>query len=139
VQLRDKQFIVTTRTAFPNFHATIEDQIAEGDLVMTRWSGQGTHQGIHRGFAQGIPPTGKQMTVTGITIERIVDGKAVEGCKPRRDSGNKYVQYCLQEKCRYLQLDSSPGQYTPGGMCIRRCSCEESAVSRGLFSPPCGW
>ena len=74
-----KQFIVTTRAAFPDFHATIEDQIAEGDLVMTRWSGQGTHHGIHRGFAQGIPPTGKQMTVTGITVERIVNGKSVEG------------------------------------------------------------
>ena len=56
-----KQFIVTTRTAFPDFHATIEDQIAEGDLVMTRWSGRGTHQGIH----MGIPPTHKQITMTG--------------------------------------------------------------------------
>ncbi len=70
-----KQFIVRTRTAFPDFHATIEDQIAEGDLVVTRWSVQGTHQGMFRGKS----PTGKQMTVTGIVIERIVDGKAVEG------------------------------------------------------------
>jgi len=70
-----KQFIVRTRAAFPDFHATIEDQIAEGDLVATRWSGHGTHQGTH----MGIAPTNNQITVTGMVIERIVDGKAVEG------------------------------------------------------------
>jgi steroid delta-isomerase-like uncharacterized protein len=70
-----KQYIVRTRSAFPDFHATIEQQIAEGDLVVTRWSMQGTHQGMFRGHH----PTGKQMTVTGIVIDRIVDGKAVEG------------------------------------------------------------
>ena len=70
-----KQYIVRTRTAFPDFHATIEEQIAEGDLVVTRWSVQGTHQGMFRGHS----PTGKQMSVTGIVIDRIVDGKAVEG------------------------------------------------------------
>jgi predicted ester cyclase len=70
-----KQYIVRTRSAFPDFHGTIEEQIAEGDLVVTRWSVQGTHQGMFRGHS----PTGKQMTVTGIVIDRIVDGKAVEG------------------------------------------------------------
>jgi predicted ester cyclase len=70
-----KQYIVRTRTAFPDFHATIEEQIAEGDLVVTRWLVQGTHQGMFRGHS----PTGKQMTLTGIVIDRIVDGKVVEG------------------------------------------------------------
>jgi steroid delta-isomerase-like uncharacterized protein len=70
-----KQYIVRTRAAFPDFHATIEEQIAEGDLVVTRWSVQGTHQGMFHGHS----PTGKQMTVTGVVIDRIVDGKAVEG------------------------------------------------------------
>ena len=70
-----KQYIVGTRTAFPDFHATIEEQIAEGDLVVTRWSVQGTHHGMFRGHS----PTGKQMSVSGIVIDRIVDGKAVEG------------------------------------------------------------
>src|SRR6266581_9404862 len=70
-----KQFIVRTRAAFPDLHATIEDQIAEGDKVMTRWSVQGTHQGVFRGHS----PTGKQMRVTGIVIDRIVGGKVVEG------------------------------------------------------------
>src|SRR5438128_11805817 len=44
-----KQYIVRTRTAFPDFHATIEEQIAEGDLVVTPWIDQSTHQGILRG------------------------------------------------------------------------------------------
>ncbi|SRR5712691_779515 len=70
-----KQFIVRTRTAFPDMHARIEEQVAEGDLVVTRWSVQGTH----RGMFWGKSPTGKQMTVTGMTIERIVNGQAVEG------------------------------------------------------------
>ena len=72
-----KQFIVRTRAAFPDMHATIEDQIAEGDKVVTHWSVQGTHQGVF----QGHSPTGNQMRVTGIVIDRIVDGKVVEGVK----------------------------------------------------------
>ncbi len=69
-----KQFATTYRTAFPDLDITIEDQIAEGDKVVTRWTGRGTHQGE----LEGIPPTGKQATVTGIAIDRIVNGKVVE-------------------------------------------------------------
>jgi steroid delta-isomerase-like uncharacterized protein len=50
-----KQYITMYRTAYPDTHFTIEDQIAEGDRVVTRWTGQGTHQGE----LMGIPPTGK--------------------------------------------------------------------------------
>ena len=53
---------------------TIEQQLAEGEYVTTRWSARGTHQGDLMGMA----PTGKQATVTGITIDRIVDGRFVE-------------------------------------------------------------
>jgi len=70
-----KQFAIMTRTGFPDFNVTIEDIIAEGDKVVTRWSVRGTHKG-----ALGeIPPTGKEVTMTGITIDRIADGKVVEG------------------------------------------------------------
>jgi steroid delta-isomerase-like uncharacterized protein len=61
-----KQFISVYRTAFPDLHFTIEDEIAEGDKVVMRWTSRGTH----RGELMGIPPTGKQSTVTGITIAR---------------------------------------------------------------------
>jgi predicted ester cyclase len=58
------------------FHGqvTIEDQIAEGDRVVTRWSGQSTHQGEF----MGIPPTGKTVRVTSISIDRVAGGQIVE-------------------------------------------------------------
>jgi steroid delta-isomerase-like uncharacterized protein len=62
------------RAAFPDLRLTIEDQIAEADKVVTRWNGRGTHEGELFGLAA----TGKQTTVTGITIDRIADGRIVE-------------------------------------------------------------
>ena len=69
-----KQFSVTYRTAFPDIHFTIEDQIAEGELVATRWTGTGTHQGP----LMGIPPSGKRVSITGMTITHFASGKATE-------------------------------------------------------------
>lgn len=69
-----KQFVTDLRTAFPDLHTTIEDLIAEGDRVVARFTATGTHTGPYK----GIPPTGKQGKITGIDIERIVDGKSVE-------------------------------------------------------------
>jgi predicted ester cyclase len=60
--------------AFPDSQFTIEDAIAEGDKVATRYINRGTHQGE----MMGIPPTGKQVTLSGIVITRFADGKAVE-------------------------------------------------------------
>jgi steroid delta-isomerase-like uncharacterized protein len=60
--------------AFPDIDFTIEEQIAEGDTVVTVWSASGTHQGE----LMGIPPTGKRTQTSGITIDRIKDGKIVE-------------------------------------------------------------
>ena len=70
-----KQFITMYRAAFPDIHFTIEDQIAEADKVVTRWTGTGTHQGE----LMGIAPTGiRGPGVTGVTIDRMAGGKAVE-------------------------------------------------------------
>jgi steroid delta-isomerase-like uncharacterized protein len=69
-----KGFIAATRTGFPDFHVTMEDMIAEGDKVASRWTARGTHQGE----LIGIPPTGKQATWTGMTIYRFAGGKIVE-------------------------------------------------------------
>ena len=69
-----KQYVMIYRTAFPDAHYTVEDQLAEGDKVVTRWTARGTHQGP----LMGIPPTGKQGTVTGIGIARFEGGKIVE-------------------------------------------------------------
>jgi steroid delta-isomerase-like uncharacterized protein len=70
-----KQFAATFRSAFPDLTCTIEDQIAEGDKVVTRWSASGTHQGETEELG---PPTGNRMEITGISIERLSDGKVVE-------------------------------------------------------------
>jgi steroid delta-isomerase-like uncharacterized protein len=75
-----RQFYSALRKAFPDLHFTIEDQIAEGDRVVTRWVAHGTHTGEF----QGIPPTGKRGTFMGIDIDRIVNGKVVE-CWPTAD------------------------------------------------------
>lgn len=70
-----KRFMGEFRDAFPDFHSTIEDQIAEGDTVVTRWRMRGTHRGEFRGIA----PTGKEIEVTGIGIFRFSDeGRVVE-------------------------------------------------------------
>jgi steroid delta-isomerase-like uncharacterized protein len=69
-----RQLIDTYRTAFPDLRITVQDQIAEGDRVATRWTARGTHQGP----LLGIDATGKEGSVTGITIDRIEDGKIVE-------------------------------------------------------------
>ncbi|HET9905083.1 MAG TPA: ester cyclase [Anaerolineales bacterium] len=69
-----KQLVTMYRNAFPDVHFTIDEQIAEGDKVMTRWTAHGTHQGE----LAGIPATGKSSTVTGIAIDRLVNGKIAE-------------------------------------------------------------
>ncbi len=69
-----KQFVSMYRTAYPDLQFTIEDQIAEGDKVVTHWTSTGTH----KGELMGISPTGVQVTVTGIVIGRIAGGKIVE-------------------------------------------------------------
>jgi steroid delta-isomerase-like uncharacterized protein len=62
------------RSAFPDAEVTIEDQVAEGDTVATRWTGRGTHQGE----LMGVPPSGNRVEVMGVTISRIESGKIVE-------------------------------------------------------------
>lgn len=69
-----KKLIAMYREAFPDVSFDVEDQIAEGDMVVTRWSATGTHEGELMGFA----PTGTKSTITGIGIDRIEDGKIVE-------------------------------------------------------------
>jgi len=69
-----KKLIAMYREAFPDLRLAIDDQIAEGDKVVTRWSATGTHQGE----LMGTPATGKSTTVTGIGIDRIENGQVVE-------------------------------------------------------------
>lgn len=70
-----KAFISAMRGAFPDLRIEVRDLIAEGDEVVARWVARGTHEGEF----QGVPPTGRGIEVTGITIERFEDGEIVEG------------------------------------------------------------
>jgi len=70
-----KQAILGYRAAFPDLTFTIEEAYAIGpDRTLVRWTGRGTHQGD----LMGIPPTGKQGTVGGLTLSRFDNGKVVE-------------------------------------------------------------
>ena len=70
-----KQLWTTLFTGFPDYHATVEDLIAEGDKIVVRYTNWGTHNGEYLDTA----PTGKQVTWTGMLIFRIVGGKVIEG------------------------------------------------------------
>jgi steroid delta-isomerase-like uncharacterized protein len=63
------------RNAFSDSRFEIEQQFDDGDYVITRWTATGTNDGE----LMGMPPTGKPVTITGITIDRFEDGKVVEG------------------------------------------------------------
>ncbi len=69
-----RQTITMLLTAFPDLNLTLEDIIAEGDRVVVRWTMRGTHQGA----SLGMPPTGKQFTIPGISLLCLDSGKVVE-------------------------------------------------------------
>jgi steroid delta-isomerase-like uncharacterized protein len=69
-----KDVVRGMRTAFPDMHWTIDEQIAEGDRVMTRFTWTGTHEAP----IMGIPATNRSVTVWGTVIDRLVDGRIKE-------------------------------------------------------------
>jgi steroid delta-isomerase-like uncharacterized protein len=91
-----KEYVGGLREAVSDLTMTIEDQIAEGDKVATRWTARGTHDGE----LMGIPPTGRTTAVTGITIQRLQDDRVVEAWT------NWDVMGMLQ------QLGVAPGPHT---------------------------
>ncbi|HEX9416896.1 MAG TPA: ester cyclase [Gaiellaceae bacterium] len=69
-----KDFFRLLRSAFPDVHFTPEDVISDGELVASRFTMTGTHEGEF----MGVPSSGRQVTVSGIDIIRVRDGKCVE-------------------------------------------------------------
>jgi predicted ester cyclase len=61
-------------TAFPDIHIHVEDTVAEGHKLVTRWSAHATH----KGDLMGIPPTGKEVAISGTAIDRFENGQSVE-------------------------------------------------------------
>jgi len=69
-----QQVFSTFIAAFPDVHFTLDLQTAEADIVTTRWTASGTNSGS----LMGMPPTGRQITITGIDILCVRDGKIVD-------------------------------------------------------------
>ena len=74
---RLRQHIVDTRKVFPDVHYTISHIIAEGDLVASRVTLEGTHTGAGNLMGLGAP-TGKRVSIAAIRIERFARGKLIE-------------------------------------------------------------
>jgi steroid delta-isomerase-like uncharacterized protein len=69
-----KRHVLGVRQTYPDLHVTVEQQIAEGEWVVTRITARGTHQGAWLGMG----PTGKKVEITGVNVDRVVDGRIVE-------------------------------------------------------------
>jgi len=69
-----RDLITTYKNAFPDATITINEQVAEGDRVVTRWTATGTH----RGELFGTPATNKHVSVQGVIVSRITNGKVTE-------------------------------------------------------------
>lgn len=91
-----KQVISSFRAGFPDLQFTIHDEVAERDKVAVR----STLRGTHLGAFFGIPPTGKAVTLPGITIHRIASGKIVES----------WISFDNQGLMQQLGLAPGPGQ-----------------------------
>ena len=78
-----KQYAAMNLGAFPDARVTVEDQIAEGDMVVTRWRATGTHTGE----LMGILPTGRRSEISGITINRFSGGRIAEDWYQSDDLG----------------------------------------------------
>jgi predicted ester cyclase len=78
-----KAFVAGYRRAFPDARSTVEEQVAEGDKVVTRWRARGTH----RGELGPFPATGRAFEMEGVTIERIAGGRIVEVWVARDELG----------------------------------------------------
>jgi predicted ester cyclase len=69
-----KEHLTGVRRTYPDINLSIDQQIAENDWVATCYTMKGTHSGSW----MGIKPTGKAITVTGVNIDKLIDGKIVE-------------------------------------------------------------
>ena len=69
-----KEVIRQMRSAFPDIRWTVDEMLAEGDKVFTRFTWSGTHDGVFL----GIPGTGRRITVKGMVIDRLVAGKMAD-------------------------------------------------------------
>jgi predicted ester cyclase len=73
-----KEAVEQFRSGIPDLYLKVDDMVAEGDKVLTRWTAGGTHTGPLVSGRGAIPPTGKTATVRGFTLNRVEDGKIID-------------------------------------------------------------
>lgn len=95
-----KENVSALLTAFPDITWSIEDVIAEGDKVVFRAVGHGTHEGE----LMGIEPTGREVTLSGIVIFRIDDGRVVE----------RWAQFDTMGMLSQLGVPTDPSELSKG-------------------------
>lgn len=111
----EKQLMAMNLSALPDLRFAIEDMVAEGDKVVLRWTCHGTH----KGELLGIPPTDKQVTISGTDIFRLAEGK------PRYDAAaRRYPRAGRRRGAEPL------GQ--PRGEALCRRTSENTSTSRHL-------
>ncbi len=88
------EFVTYLRSVFRDLNFTIEDQVSEGDKVVTRWTATGLHQGE---FA-GVAATGKAVMITAINIHTVVGGQIQEG----------WLNWNAQELLQQLRVKQAP-------------------------------
>jgi len=86
------------RTAFPDIHFAVDDVIAEGDRVVTRWTLTGTHEGEFL----GVPPSGVTVRVSGMSLDRLENGQIVAGFD------------CWDELGLHRQIGAAPPAFVEG-------------------------
>lgn len=96
-----KRWTAALMKAFPDYYVKVEDQFGVDDKVVTRWTARGTHKDEF----QGIPPTGKHIAVTGITISRYAGDKIVES----------WVEWDIFDMMQQLGADPFEGRRGVGG------------------------
>ncbi len=65
------EIIAVIRSAFPDIHWEMEEMVAEGEMVFSRFTWSGTHGGIFL----GIPATGRRVKISGMVLDRVVAGR----------------------------------------------------------------
>ncbi len=96
-----KQHITGRLTAFPDFHFTVEDMVAEGDKVAARLTGRGTHKAKCE-LTMEVSPTGKQATIPWFSFIRVKNGKIAE----------EWTTHDRLDALRQLDITPPPGKVT---------------------------
>ncbi len=94
----DQDAVHAEKLAFPDLRMSVDELMAEGDLVTARWTFRGTHTA---GGYGGLPPTGARVEMQGITVWRIVDGKICDEWSSFDELGS-YAQVVAHLKWKLL-------------------------------------